>query len=90
MIIRMNGQLLSAALPSLTDMAKDEMKDFFMDTIMTFLDAAADIFVQLSYSITLIGVGMMLLIGVTSGHKKFNKWSVVLFMVHCLITLVFG
>lgn len=90
MIVRVNGQILNAALPSLTDMAKDEMKDFFMDTIMTFLDAVADIFVQLSYSITLIGVGMMLIIGAFSGYRKFNKWSAILFMTHCLITLIFA
>lgn len=103
MIIKINGNMLNAAvsnkvpwwdLSGQMDLAADNVKeqaaDLFTDVILGFLEALADISVQLSYSVALIGGAILIILKVTTGSRRMSKWFICLMMVHLLVNLILG
>lgn len=67
----------------------DNMTEYFKQQIIDFLTALCDVFVDLSYSITLVGGGILIILYAVSKSKRFGKWFAVLYAINALITFLF-
>lgn len=81
-------------LPSPTDLISENFKEdaaeFFIEVIVEFLKALAVVVVDLSYSIALLGGGILLIVKVVTGFEKTGQWLSLLLLVHFLIQFILG
>ncbi|MGY0692592.1 hypothetical protein ACW2QC_07330 [Virgibacillus sp. FSP13] len=69
---------------------KEDMTEFFVEGIISFLEAAVKVLVDLSYSFALVGGGILILLKVTTGSRRLGKWFSALIVIHFLITFIFA
>jgi len=64
-------------------------KEYFMDMILAFLQAIGEVALDLIYSITLVGGGVLIILKV-AGYKDGYRWAGILFVINILIKRIFG
>lgn len=80
---------VQAGLDKLTGKLYENMEEKMVELIYDFLSAVAQVLVELSYSVTLIG-GAILILFYVMGANDAKKWFSIIFMTNLLITFLLG
>lgn len=90
MVISINGIPLSNSISNpITENLRQWSKEQAIEIILGALDAAKDIVVDLSYTVTLVGSGLCLLFWVV-GWQDGKRWSGILMLAYVVIKMLLG
>jgi murein DD-endopeptidase MepM/ murein hydrolase activator NlpD len=88
-LFQANGVLTDLIRNNITQPAKEKMKEEMTEAVITFFEVLRDVVIELTYSITLVGGGILILLRV-AGLQNGGRWASVLFLANILIKFLLG